>query len=92
MGLNENAEALASQAVNQGLDAHACIRQILAMGIQQVGSLAAEGKFPLPGIIDGDDAVETAHNVLEPAQTGNQNRKLIGLIVLRPTGVSQEEN
>ncbi len=57
----------------------------------QVGSLVAEGKFPLPGIIKSGDAVETAHNVLEPAQTGYQNRELIGLIVLRPTEASQDE-
>ena len=64
----ENAEALASQAAEHGLDTHACIRQALAMGIQRVGSLVAEGKFLLPEIIKLADAVETAFHVLEAGQ------------------------
>jgi methanogenic corrinoid protein MtbC1 len=87
----ENAEALASQAAEHGLDTHACIRQALAMGIQRVGSLVAEGIFLLPEIFKCADAVETAFHVLEPAQTGDQKRDLFGWIVLRPMEAGQNE-
>jgi methanogenic corrinoid protein MtbC1 len=79
----EYAEALAKKAVEQGLDAHACIREGLVKGIQQVGDLFASGEYLLPELILRADAMEAALNVLEPALIGDQNREIISLVVLR---------
>lgn len=79
----EYAEALAKKAVEQGLDAHACIREGLVKGIQQVGDLFACGEYLLPELILRADAMEAALNVLEPALIGDQKREIISLVVLR---------
>jgi methanogenic corrinoid protein MtbC1 len=88
----EYAEALAKKAVEQGLDAHACIREGLVKGIQQVGDLFASGEYLLPELILRADAMEAALNVLEPALIGDQKREIISLVVLRSMEVDQNGN
>jgi methanogenic corrinoid protein MtbC1 len=88
----EKAEALARQAVAQGLDAHACINQGVLKGIQRVGRLAASGEYPLPDLLSSADAAGTVLKVLEPDLIGDHKKEVIGLVVLRPLEADQGEN
>ena len=66
-GEPEDAEELAKQALDQGIDALACINQGLMPGIQKVGELFSEGDYFLPELIIGADAMKSALDILEPA-------------------------
>lgn len=81
-GESEDAEALAKQALEAGLDPLACIDNGLTKGIQRVGELFSSGEYFLPELIMGADAMKAALNVLEPALVGNQHREVVGRVVL----------
>jgi 5-methyltetrahydrofolate--homocysteine methyltransferase len=81
-GEPEDAEALAKEALEQGLDPLACITEGLTAGIQQVGILFASGEYYLPDLIIGADAMKVALDVLEPMLAGDQQREVVGRIVL----------
>ena len=81
-GEPEEAEALAKEALEQGLDPLACITEGLTAGIQQVGKLFASGEYFLPDLIIGADAMKVALDVLEPMLAGDQQRDVVGRIVL----------
>jgi len=81
-GEPEDAEALAKEALEQGLDPLACITEGLTAGIQQVGILFASGEYYLPDLIIGADAMKVALDVLEPMLAGDQQRDVVGRIVL----------
>lgn len=81
-GEPEEAEALAKEALEQGLDPLTCITQGLTVGIQQVGKLFASGEYFLPDLIIGADAMKVALDVLEPMLAGDQQRDVVGRIVL----------
>lgn len=81
-GEPEEAEALAQEALDQGLDALDCINKGLSPGIDEVGELFATGEYYLPDLILGGDAMKAALAVLEPALTGGQNREILGRVVL----------
>jgi len=81
-GEPEDAEALAKEALEQGLDPLACITEGLTAGIQQVGKLFASGEYFLPDLIIGADAMKVALDVLEPMLVGDQQRDVVGRIVL----------
>ena len=81
-GEPEDAEALAKEALEQGLDPLACITEGLTVGIQTVGKLFASGEYYLPDLIIGADAMKFALDVLEPMLTGNQQRDVVGRVVL----------
>ena len=81
-GEPEDAEALAKEALEQGLDPLACITEGLTAGIQQVGKLFASGEYFLPDLIIGADAMKVALDVLEPMLAGDQQRDVVGRIVL----------
>lgn len=81
-GEPEEAEALAKEALEQGLDPLACITEGLSAGIQQVGKLFASGEYFLPDLIIGADAMKVALDVLEPMLAGDQQRDVVGRIVL----------
>lgn len=84
----ENAGSLASQAVDQGPEAQACIKQAWAMGIRNLGSWVAGGEDLLSELIKNADGVETAIYILEPVQTG-LNRNLIGTLFTRDLTATQ---
>ena len=88
----ENAEALAKKVLEQGIDAHDCIREGLVKGIQRVGDLFAGGEYLLPELITSADAMEAALNVLEPALIGDQKREIIAFVVLRTMEGDHHEN
>jgi corrinoid protein of di/trimethylamine methyltransferase len=81
-GEPEDAEKLAKQALEQGVDALACINQGLMPGIQKVGELFSTGDYFLPELIIGADAMKAALDILEPALVGGQEREVVGRVVL----------
>ena len=78
----ENVESDASQAVEQGPDAYTCLMHAWAVGIQNLGSWVAGGENLLSEMFRSAGAVETAHYIHEPFQTG-QYRNLIGTFLIR---------
>lgn len=81
-GEPEIAAELAQEALEAGLDALACINQGLTPGINRVGELFASGETFLPDLIFGGEAMKAALAVLEPALAGNQERLVLGKVVL----------
>lgn len=81
-GEPEDAEELAKQALDQGLDPLTCINEGLTKGIQKVGELFASGEYFLPELIIGAEAMKKALAVLEPAMVGDQSREVVGTVVL----------
>ncbi len=81
-GEPEDAEELARQALEQGLDPLACINEGLTPGMDRVGELFASGEYFLPDLIIGGEAMKMALAVLEPALTGDQEREVLGRVVL----------
>ncbi|HBX68302.1 MAG TPA: cobalamin-binding protein [Chloroflexi bacterium] len=81
-GEPEQAEALAQQALEQGVDPLACINRGLMVGIQKVGELFSEGEYFLPELIIGADAMKQALDVLEPSLMGGQAREVVGRVVI----------
>ncbi|MBM4466880.1 MAG: cobalamin-binding protein [Chloroflexi bacterium] len=81
-GEPEDAEELAREALAQGLDPLACINEGLTPGIDRVGELFASGEYFLPDLIIGGEAMKAALAILEPALTGDQERQVLGRVVL----------
>ncbi len=81
-GEPEDAEELAQQALDQGLDPLVCINEALSPGIDEVGELFASGEYYLPDLIIGGDAMKAALEILEPALAAGQERDLLGKVVL----------
>ena len=81
-GEPEDAEALAKEALEQGLDPLACITNGLTVGIRKVGELFASGEYYLPDLIIGADSMKAALDVLEPMLEGDQQREVVGRVVL----------
>ncbi len=81
-GEPEDAEVLAKQAIDQGVDPLACINDGLMVGIQEVGELFSKGDYFLPELIIGADAMKKAMDILEPALVGGQKREVVGRVVL----------
>jgi corrinoid protein of di/trimethylamine methyltransferase len=81
-GEPEDAEALAKEALDAGIDPLACINEGLMKGIQKVGELFSTGEYFLPELIIGADAMKSALDVLEPALAGGQKREVVANVVL----------
>jgi corrinoid protein of di/trimethylamine methyltransferase len=81
-GEPEDAEELARQALDRGLDPLMCINEGLTRGIDRVGELFASGEYFLPDLIIGGEAMKTALAVLEPALAEDQEREVVGRVVL----------
>ena len=81
-GEPEDAEELAKQALDRGLDPLTCINEGLTPGINRVGELFASGEYFLPDLVIGGEAMKVALAVLEPALAGNQEREVLGRVVL----------
>lgn len=81
-GEPEDAAELAKQALDQGLDPLTCINECLTPGIDRVGELFAEGEYFLPDLIIGGEAMKEALAILEPALSGDEERKVLGRVVL----------
>jgi len=81
-GEPEDAEELAKQALEQGLDPLECINEGLTAGMTRVGELFSCGDYFLPDLIIGGEAMKTALAILEPALMGDQQRNVLGRVVL----------
>ena len=81
-GEPDDAEEIAKQALEQGLDPLTCINEGLTKGIQRVGEMFANGEYFLPELIIGAEAMKRALAVLEPAMVGDQSREVVGTVVL----------
>ena len=82
-GEDEEAEALALQALEQGVDALECINQGYTVGMDEVGELFSTGEYFLPDLILGGEAMKAALAVLEPAlKAAGQERAVLGHVVL----------
>ena len=81
-GRSDDAEALAKEALERGLDPLQCITEGLTKGIQKVGELFASGEYFLPELIIAADAMKTAVDIFEPALAGDQAREVVGTIVI----------
>jgi corrinoid protein of di/trimethylamine methyltransferase len=82
-GDDEEAEALAQQALDQGVDPLEAINQGLTPGMDVVGELYASGEYFLPDLILGGEAMKAALAILEPAlAAAGQERQVLGTVVL----------
>jgi len=81
-GEPEDAEELAQQALDQGLDPLVCINEGLTPGMNRVGQLFESGEYFLPDLIIGGEAMKSALAVLEPALVGGRERQVLGRVVL----------
>jgi len=90
-GRLEEAKALAQEALEQGLDAYACITNGLTKGMQQVGRLHSSGEYLLRDLLKSADTMEAAINVFKPALNGIPNKEVIALVVLEAVDESLDE-
>ena len=81
-GEPEDATEAAQEALDQGLEPLDCINKGLTPGIDRVGELFATGEYFLPDLILGGDAMKAALEILEPALKGDQERAILGHVVL----------
>jgi len=81
-GEPEDAAELARQALDMGLDPLTCINEGLTPGIDRVGELFATEEYFLPDLIIGGEAMKEALAILEPALSGDEERQVLGRVVL----------
>ncbi|MFC2031410.1 corrinoid protein [Chloroflexota bacterium] len=82
-GEEGEAEALAHEALDRGIDPLAAINEGLTPGMDVVGELYSTGEYFLPDLIMGGEAMKAALAVLEPALAASgQQRAVSGTVVL----------
>jgi corrinoid protein of di/trimethylamine methyltransferase len=81
-GEPEEAAEIAQQALNEGLDPLLCINEGLTPGMNRVGELFESGKYYLPDLIIGGEAMKAALEILEPALVEGTARQVLGHVVL----------
>jgi corrinoid protein of di/trimethylamine methyltransferase len=82
-GEAEDAEALAQQALDEGVDPLEAINKGFTAGMDVVGELYSTGEYFLPDLIMGGEAMKAALAVLEPAlKAAGQAREVLGKVVL----------
>jgi corrinoid protein of di/trimethylamine methyltransferase len=78
----EDAEELAKEALGLNLDPLVCINEGLTPGITRVGELFSTGEYFLPDLIIAGEAMKAALAILEPALLEDQQRQVLGRVVL----------
>ncbi len=81
-GEAEQTAELARQGLDQGLDPLTLIDEGLTPGMNRIGELFSSGEFFLPELVIGGDAMKAALAILEPALVGNQEREIVGRVVI----------
>ena len=79
----EQAEALARQSLEQGLDPLQAINQGFVQGVNHVGAEFGRGEMFLPDLVLAGEAMKAAVSVLEPEmQKRGSQRQMLGKVVL----------
>ena len=82
-GEAEEAEKLAKQAIELGIDPLDAINKGFVVGVDYVGDLFSRGDAFLPELVMAGEAMKTAVNVLEPEMSKQgSERKMLGTVVL----------
>ena len=82
-GEEGEAQALAQEALDRGIDPLAAINEGLTPGMDVVGELYSTGEYFLPDLIMGGEAMKAALAVLEPVLAASgQQRDVLGTVVL----------
>ena len=82
-GDDDEAIALAEQALGQGVDPLEAINKGYTAGMDVVGELYSTGDYFLPDLILGGEAMKAALAALEPAlKASGQVREVLGTVVL----------
>ena len=82
-GDDDEATALAQQALEQGVDPLEAINKGYTAGMDVVGELYSTGDYFLPDLILGGEAMKAALAALEPAlKASGQAREVLGTVVL----------
>jgi trimethylamine corrinoid protein len=82
-GESEEAEKLARQAIELGIDPLDAINQGFVVGVDHVGNLFSSGDAFLPELVMAGEAMKAAVNTLEPEMSKQgKERKILGTIVL----------
>ena len=82
-GEPEEAEALAKQALAEGVDPLEAINRGYTPGIHVVGELFAKEEYFLPDLVLGGEAMKAAIKVLEPELAKRQQqRQVLGKVVI----------
>ena len=82
-GDSDEAEALAKQAIEMGLDPLECITSGFVVGVNEVGENFACGDAFLPELVMAGEAMKAAVSILEPEMTKRGTaRKMFGKVVL----------
>jgi corrinoid protein of di/trimethylamine methyltransferase len=79
----EDAERLARQAIEQGVDPLDAINQGFVIGVNHVGAEYAAGEMFLPDLVLAGEAMKAAVAVLEPEmQRQGTKRQMLGTVVI----------
>jgi len=79
----EDAERLARQAIEQGVDPLDAINQGFVIGVNHVGAEYAAGEMFLPDLVLAGEAMKAAVAVLEPEmQRRGTKRQMLGTVVI----------
>jgi corrinoid protein of di/trimethylamine methyltransferase len=82
-GDDDEAEALAREALDRGVPPLEAIKRGYTAGMDVVGELFSSGEYFLPDLILGGEAMKAALAVLEPAlKAAGQERDVLGKVVL----------
>jgi corrinoid protein of di/trimethylamine methyltransferase len=82
-GEAEEAEKLAKQAIELGIDPLDAINKGFVVGVDHVGNLFSRGDAFLPELVMAGEAMKTAVNVLEPEMSKQgSERKMLGGVVI----------
>jgi corrinoid protein of di/trimethylamine methyltransferase len=82
-GDDDEAELLAREALDAGVDPLEAINNGFTAGMDVVGELYSTGEYFLPDLILGGEAMKAALGVLEPAlKASGQAREVAGTVVL----------
>ena len=82
-GEAEEAEKLAKQAIELGIDPLDAINKGFVVGVDYVGNLFSRGDAFLPELVMAGEAMKTAVNVLEPEMSKQgSERKMLGAVVI----------
>ena len=82
-GEAEEAEKLAKQAIELGIDPLDAINKGFVVGVDHVGNLFSRGDAFLPELVMAGEAMKAAVNVLEPEMSKQgSERKMLGAVVL----------